>query len=69
MTGNSREAQTGRVYLTDRQVAERYGINRATVWSWVKKAKMPEPVRLTPGCARWSVGDLERWESERREAS
>ena len=57
------------VYLTDRQVADRYGISRQTVWAWIKRESLPSPIRLTAGCVRWSVDDLERWEESRREVS
>lgn len=67
MTQHPRE--TAPVYLTDRQVADRYGISRQTVWSWIKREKLPGPIKLTAGCVRWSVADLERWEQSRREAS
>lgn len=59
----------GLVYLTDRQVADRYGISRQTVWAWVDREGLPRPIKLTAGCVRWSVADLEQWEQSRREAS
>lgn len=55
-------------YLTDRELAARYSISRATVWQWVKQAYLPPPVRLTPGTTRWRLSEIERNEAE-REAS
>lgn len=50
------------IYLTDKQVAERYSVARCTVWRWVKKEGFPAPVKLTEGCTRWRDGDVDAWE-------
>ena len=47
-------------------VARRYGVTRATIWSWMAKNRFPQPLRLTPGCSRWSLEDLRAWEDEKR---
>lgn len=40
-------------YLTDTQLAARYGIHRTTLWRWAKKdPAFPKPVSLSPGCTR-----------------
>ncbi len=63
----------GILYLSDRQTAQRYSVTRGTIWRWIKEHGFPKPVRLSPGCTRWSVGDLEAWEgkqsSEKKEAA
>ena len=51
-------------YLSDSQVAARYGVHRSTPWRWAKAdPSFPEPVTLTPGCTRWKLADLEAWEA------
>lgn len=51
------------LYLQDRQVGERYGISRTAIWRWLKNdPSFPKPVPLSPGCSRWRVDDLEKWE-------
>lgn len=51
-------------YLSDTQVAARYGVHRSTPWRWVRTdLNFPAPVTLTPGCTRWKLADLEVWES------
>jgi prophage regulatory protein len=51
------------LYLQDRQVGERYGISRTAIWRWLKTdPSFPKPISLSPGCSRWRVDDLERWE-------
>jgi len=49
-------------FLSDRQVAERYSVNRVTVWRWVKRKGFPQPVRLM-NSTRWKLADLQAWEA------
>jgi prophage regulatory protein len=53
------------LFLSDKQTAKRYGVGRGTIWRWIKKEDFPKPVNLSPGCTRWPVNDLERWEQGR----
>ncbi|RHZ95342.1 AlpA family phage regulatory protein [Cereibacter sphaeroides] len=53
------------LYLTDKQVAERYGVSRATIWRWVKTGTFPRPVTFSPGCVRWSEAEVLAWEAKR----
>lgn len=55
-------------YLTDKQVAERYNVGRATAWRWVQERNFPKPIKLSPGCSRWKISDIQKWETE-QEAS
>jgi predicted DNA-binding transcriptional regulator AlpA len=51
------------MFLTDRQVGERYNVTRTTVWRWRKvDPTFPKPVMLSPGCVRFRLADLEAWE-------
>jgi len=46
-------------FLSDKQVAERLGVSRPTIWRWVKTvANFPRPVSLSPGTSRWRLSDL-----------
>ena len=57
-------------YLSDRQLAGRYDIARPTIWVWLKKdPTFPKPVKLTPGCTRWKLSQIEAWEAMRAEAA
>ena len=47
-------------------VAKRYGIKAATVYAWMAQGRIPQPIRLTPGCSRWSLDDLKDWEEQKR---
>ncbi|KPQ16483.1 MAG: transcriptional regulator, AlpA family [Rhodobacteraceae bacterium HLUCCO18] len=51
------------MFLSDRQVAERYSVHRGTPWRWMKSdPSFPKPIELSPGCTRWRLSDLEAWE-------
>ena len=52
-------------YLADRDLAERYGIARPSVWRWAKtQPNFPSPIKLSPGCTRWRLEDVEAWEAQ-----
>jgi prophage regulatory protein len=53
------------LFLSDKQVGSRYGVGRGTIWRWVKDHGFPRPVNLSPGCTRWPLADLVRWEKDR----
>jgi prophage regulatory protein len=53
------------IYLSDVQLGERYAVVRQTVWSWVKGKGFPKPHRLTSGCTRWFLPEVEQWEKEK----
>lgn len=56
-------------YLSDIQLADRYGVHRSTPWRWAKvDSSFPRPVTLTPGCTRWKLSELEAWESAKAHA-
>jgi prophage regulatory protein len=52
-------------FLTDHQVAARYNIKRQTVWAWAKAGSIPSPVKLSPGCTRWNLTDLQAFEARK----
>lgn len=51
--------------LSDKRLAERLDVSRATVWRWAKAGLVPKPVKLSPGCTRWRLADIAAWEVER----
>jgi prophage regulatory protein len=57
-------------YLSDTQVAARFGVHRTTPWRWIKSdPSFPRPVFLSPGCSRWLLADIEHWEAAKAERS
>lgn len=55
------------MFLTDVQVAKRYGVSRPTVWRWVSTGKLPQPIRFSRGCTRWRIDQLEAFEARMME--
>lgn len=54
-------------YLSDTQLAARFGVHRSTPWRWVKTdPSFPKPVVLSPGCTRWSLEEIELWEDAKK---
>lgn len=50
-------------FLSDRQVAARYGVTRTSIWRWLKTLEaFPEPIKLSEGCSRWTLLSLLNWE-------
>ena len=55
------------IYISDIAVAERYQVSRATIWRWTQLKGFPDPVKLSAGCTRWSLSDIETWEKQQRQ--
>ena len=53
-------------FLTDLDLANRYGVHRSTPWRWTKSdSSFPKPVVLSPGCTRWKASDILAWEASK----
>ncbi|WP_415059367.1 helix-turn-helix transcriptional regulator [Haliea salexigens] len=52
-------------YLSDTAIALRFQVSRATVWRWSHSANFPKPIKLSVGCTRWRVTEIEAWEQAR----
>jgi prophage regulatory protein len=58
------------MYMTDKQVADRFGISRVTVWRWRKTdPAFPAPITLSAGCVRWRLSEIEAWETQKATAA
>lgn len=57
------------MYLSDKQLAIRWGISRPTVWRWAKTdPTFPPPIKLSPQCTRWNLSEIEAWEKTKADA-
>jgi len=54
-------------YVSVEQLAERYGVDRSTVWRWSKRGLLPPPVKLSEQCTRWDLEKVVQRERERDE--
>ena len=56
-------------FLSDLQIATRYGVHRSTPWRWAKtEPGFPSPVKLGLQTTRWRLVDIEAWEAARNSA-
>lgn len=55
------------IYIPDVTVAKQFGVSRATIWRWVQNGAFPKPVKLSPGCSRWKIEDVQKWADSRGE--
>lgn len=50
-------------YLTYKQVTERLGVTRQTIYRWIKSGKFPAPVRVGDQTVRFRTEDLQEFEN------
>lgn len=51
-------------YLSDRQLGARYNVHHLTPRRWLREdPTFPKPVKLSPGCTRWKLSEIEAWEA------
>jgi prophage regulatory protein len=47
------------------QLAQRYNVDKATIWRWARKGILPPPIKISPQCTRWDLDEVERRDAER----
>lgn len=52
-------------YLSDKELAARYGVHRDTIWRWAESGHFPKPVKLAKQCTRWKLEDVQAFEASR----
>ncbi|MEP5151553.1 DNA-binding protein [Planktotalea sp.] len=51
--------------MSDRQVAVRFDISKATVWRWHdNNPDFPRRIKLSPGTSRWKLSELVQFEAK-----
>ncbi|GHB24491.1 hypothetical protein GCM10007094_10670 [Pseudovibrio japonicus] len=51
-------------YLSDKELSARWGVARPTIWRWHRqKPNFPKCIKLTEGCSRWRLSEIEAWEA------
>jgi len=57
-------------YLSDRQIGERFGVHHLTPRRWMREdPTFPRPVKLSPGCTRWKLSEIEAWEASKAQGN
>ena len=57
------EGERGDMYLTVRQVDERLGVGRTSIYDWVRRGLFPKQVKIFRA-SRWRERDIEKWLAE-----
>lgn len=52
-------------YVADTYLAEKFSVSRTTIWRWTSNGEFPAAIKLSEGCTRWRLADVEKWEAER----
>jgi prophage regulatory protein len=55
-------------FVSTAQLAERYGVSKATIWRWVNRQILPQPIKLSEQCTRFRLDEVEQREAERERA-
>lgn len=57
-------------YVSDKEAAIRFAVTRNTIRKWVRvNPEFPRPIKLSEGCTRWRVADLDAFAASRLEGS
>jgi prophage regulatory protein len=57
-------------YLSDTDIAQRYGVSRTTIWRWHRERPIfPRAFKLSPNCTRWKLSEIIAWEALLAEAA
>jgi len=55
-------------FLSDKQLAARFNVHHLTPRRWEKTdPTFPRSIKLTPGCCRWKLSEIEAWEAVKSE--
>ncbi len=54
-------------FSSDRTVARRYGVDRATIWRWANAPNyrhlgFPQPLKVGPNTTRWADDELDQYD-------
>ena len=62
------QAERTRRVLRRREVEQRTGLGRSTIYRKIRMGEFPSPIRLGPQTVAWREEDIEQWLSSRPEA-
>jgi prophage regulatory protein len=52
-------------FLRLKQVINRTGRSRSTVYAYIRDGGFPQPVSISARCVAWVEGEIDRWIAER----
>mgnify|MGYP005760355299 CR=1 FL=1 len=53
--------ESAQTYFSDKTLAARFEVSRATIWRWAAEGRIPKPVKIV-GSTRWRLADIQAWE-------
>jgi prophage regulatory protein len=59
----NKQANPEQLFLSVKQVSDRYGVSDDTIWRWVRVDQFPRPVKLGGQTTRWRLADIMEHES------
>lgn len=59
----------GRLWLSPKDLAERYGVSIVSIWRWTKAGRLPQPHRIGPNCVRYCGEEVRAHEQHLRGAA
>jgi prophage regulatory protein len=48
------------LYVSDVQLAAIFSVSRQTIWRWTAAGHLTQPIKLSPGCTRWRLDQIEQ---------
>ena len=57
------------LFLSRKQVASRYNVHTSTLWRWMSQEGFPKPMTISGRVKRWSLQDLENFETRLKSVS
>lgn len=52
-------------FVSASQLAERYEVDRSTIWRWAANGILPPPQKISDQVTRWDLKDIEKRDAER----
>lgn len=60
-----RQVQAPSRLIRLKEVQNRVGLGRSTIYRWMAEGNFPKPVRLGGHAVAWVLEDIDRWVSQR----
>jgi predicted DNA-binding transcriptional regulator AlpA len=54
-TDNAAQADA---WVSRAEIARRYNVSYMAVYGWMRRGRIPQPVRLSPHCLRWRLSEI-----------
>ena len=57
------------LFIRIRQVTERTGLSRSTIYALAKSGQFPTPIKIGQRASAWLASDVDDWQKQRVEAA